>query len=221
VVSAATLESEIAAQADAIDAALRLPNPQKSVRRVLTYSAVLFGVVDRYDQAVAFQAEAHAARDTYARAAVVAKTWDDFRPIDIARLLKALAGNLRTGKPELSVTIARDAGWPQIAARPPIMHRLELAQTERLAITTRDADTVRKNAASIVREAEAVAILARVLQDPDYEFGREPGYRQSAQALETHARECAQAAKAGNGPATIRAYVAIQRACDKCHEAYR
>jgi len=68
-VSPRTLETEIRAQPAPLDAAITSTNPQKNTRMTMTYLAVLFGVVDLYEQPTPWKNDAHAQRDHFTQAA--------------------------------------------------------------------------------------------------------------------------------------------------------
>jgi len=102
-----------------------------------------------------------------------------------------------------------------------VMHRLEVGQQERLAGMTKDADAVKRNAAAVVKEAEIIAMLARIIQDKSYENGADETYLGFAKELEKQAVEAVAATKRSDGAAASSAVSKMQKACDDCHGGFR
>jgi hypothetical protein len=220
-VSAETLESEIKAQPAAIDAAMKSTNQQKAVRLVMTELAALFGVVMKYDKDVRWKEDGQALRDEFAKAGNNLKAWTDSQKRQVAKVQTDLKDLIQGNKPSLSTSLDAEIGWKDVADFSPVMHRLEQAQQERLAGWSKDADAVKKNKDAIVREAELVAMLARIIQDKSYELGSDAEYQKFAKELESQAVTAVAAAKGGDGAACSSAVSKIQKACDDCHGAFR
>jgi hypothetical protein len=221
IVSSDTLESEIKAQPAQIDAAMKSTNQQKAARLVMTYLAALYGVVYRYDKDVRWKDESQALRDNFARAGNNLKAWTDSQKKQVAKLKTDLTDLIGGNKPQLKTGLDGEAPWLEIADRPPLMHRLEQGQSERLNVWSKDADSVKRHAAGIVQEAEVVAMLARIIQDKSYEFADDETYLGFARALEKHATAAAAAAKSGDGATASSSVAQMQKACDDCHGGYR
>lgn len=221
IVSAETLESEIKAQPGQIDAAMKSTNQQKAARLVMTYLAALYGVVYRYDKDVRWKDDSQALRDNFARAGNNLKAWTDSQKKQVAKLKTDLTDLIGGNKPQLSTGLDGEAPWLEIADRPPLMHRLEQGQSERLNVWCKDADSVKRHAAGIVQEAEVVAMIARIIQDKSYEYGDDETYLGFAKTLEKQATAAAAAAKSGDGNAASSAVAQMQKACDDCHGGYR
>lgn len=220
-VSADTLESAVKGEPTAIDAAMKSTNQQKSARMEMTFLAALFGVIYRYDQDVRWKEDSQALRDNFARAGNNLKAWTDSQKKQVAKLKTDLTDLIQGNKPQLAVGLDGEAPWLEIADRPPLMHRLELGQSERLAKWSNDADAVKRNAAEIVREGEIMAMLARIIQDKSYEFADDDTYMQYAKALEQEAVAAVEATKKGDGAAASSAVSKMQKACDDCHGGFR
>jgi len=146
--------------------------------------------------------------------------WPEAAGISYARM-DELEGLLNEPDNGLSTGLDGEAPWLEIADRPPLMHRLEQGQSERLNIWCKDADSVKRHAAGIVQEAEVIAMLARIIQDKSYEFADDETYLGFAKALEKHATAAAAAAKSGDGAGASSAVAQMQKACDDCHGGYR
>lgn len=220
-ISSDTLEAEIKAQPAEIDKAMKAPNPHKSARMVVTYLAALYNVIFRYDTDVRWKADSHALRDSFAKGGNNLKAWTDAQKKQVVKLKEDLQGLIQGNTPSLSTAFDAEAGWSEMVDRTPIMHRFEVGQDERLKVWTSDADAVKKNKDAIIREAEVIAMLARVIQDKTYDSADDAEYAKEAKNLETFALEAIAAAKAGNGDACGSAVSKMQKACDTCHGAFR
>lgn len=221
-ISADTLESEIKAQPAEIDVAMKSTNQQKNARMVMTYLATLYGVIFKYDKPdVRWKSDSQALRDTFAKAGNNLKAWTDSQKKQVAKVQTDLRDLIQGNTPALSTSLDGEAPWLEIADRTPIMHRLEVAQSERLAGWTKDADAVKKNKDAVIREAEVAAMLARIIQDKSYEFTDDGTYMQHAAELEKFALEAIAATKNGDGAAAGSAVSKMQKACDDCHGGFR
>jgi hypothetical protein len=220
-VSADTLESEIKAQPGAIDAALKAPNPQKSARMVMTYLAALYGVIYRYDKDVRWKNDSQPLRDSFARAGNNLKAWTDSQKKQVAKLKTDLSDLIQGNPPQMTAQLDGEAPWTEIADRPPLMHRLEMGQSERLNAWTKDASAVKSNKDSIIREGEIMAMLARLIQDKSYEFSDDAVYMGFAKELEKQAMAAVDAAKKDDAAAASSAVSKMQKSCDECHGGFR
>ena len=201
-ISAATLEDEVKAQGAAAghgraDAHRVQRGAYKGAREELTMLAVLFAVIGQYDGDVRWQKEAATMRDLFGRAGMNCKVGTDnsfneakLRSQDLAELIRGGAVETRTADEEFQ--------WPAVANRPPLMKRMEKSLRERLGPWTAGAGEFRKNRDAIVREAEILAILARVIRAEGYEYADDAAYRQYVDELERECRDIIDAVKNGN-----------------------
>ncbi|MBA4018663.1 MAG: hypothetical protein C0483_15970 [Pirellula sp.] len=221
-VSADTLESEIKVQPAEIDKAMKSPTQQKSARMVMSYLAALYGVVMRYDKDVRWKSDAQALRDTFAKAGNNLKAWTDTQKKQVAKVQVDLRDLIQGNPPQLATAFDAEAPWTELVDRTPLMHRLEIGiAAERLGGWTKDADSVKKNKDAVIREAEVMAMLARIIQDKSYDSTDDEEYLKPARALEEHAIAAAKAARDGDGAAASSAVGQMQKACDTCHGSFR
>jgi hypothetical protein len=221
IISSDTLESEVKAQPAQIDAAMKSTNQQKAARLVMTYLAAVYGVIYRYDKDVRWKDDSQPLRDNFARAGNNLKAWTDSQKKQVAKLKTDLTDLIGGNKPSLTAGLDGEAPWKEIADRPPLMHRLEQGQSEKINGWCKDADSVKRNAAGIVQEAEVFAMIARIIQDKSYEFGDDETYLGFAKNLEKHAVALVAATKAGDGAAASSAAAQMNKDCDDCHGGYR
>lgn len=220
-VSAESLEGEIKSQPGQIDAALKAGDPRKAVRMVMTSIAAIYGVIYRYDTDVRWKADSHGLRDSFARAGNNLKAWTDSQKKEVAKLKTDLSDLIQGNTPAVTPKFDGEAPWNEIADRPPLMHRLEQGQGERMNVWSKDAATLKANAEGFVREAELIAMIGKIIQDKSYEFADDATYIGFAKDLESQARAAVDAAKKGDAAAAGSAVSKMQKACDDCHGGYR
>jgi hypothetical protein len=220
-VSAETLESEIKAQPAAIDAAMKAADPRKSARMVMTNLAALFGVIQKYDKDVRWKTDAQSLRDEFAKAAVNLKAFTDSQKRQVAKVQTELKDLIQGNPPAASPSLEAEAPWSEIADIVPVMHRFDLGQTERLNGWSSSAESVKRNSEAVIREAEVMAMLARIIQDKSYENGTDETYLGFAKSLEKQAVEAVAATKRGDGEAASKAVSQMQKVCNDCHNDYR
>ena len=66
-----------------------------------------------------------------------------------------------------------------------------------------------------------MAVLARAIQDPGFDYSDDAGYRGFAQALELHAREVVQGANQDSYSSVRTAVGNIGKQCSQCHKDFR
>jgi hypothetical protein len=221
-ISSESLEAEVKAQPAEIDKAMKAPNPHKSARMVVTYLAAVYNVIFKYDKPdVRWKADSQALRDSFAKGGNNLKAWTDSQKKQVVKLNEDLKALIQGNPPALSTAFDAEAAWSEMVDRTPLMHRLEMGQDERLKVWTKDADAVKKNKDAIIREAEVIAMLARVIQDKTYDSSDDAEYVKFAKALEANALDAVAAAKADKGAECGSAVSKMQKACDECHGSFR
>ncbi len=221
-ISSETLESEIKAQPTEIDKAMKSPTQQKSARMVISYLAALYGVIMKYDKDVRWKSDSQAMRDNFAKAGNNLKAWTDTQKKQVAKVQTDLRDLIQGNPPQLSTAFDAEAPWVDLVDRTPVMHRLEIGiSAERLGGWTKDADAVKKNKDAVIREAEVMAMLARLIQDTSYDSTDDAEYLKPAKSLEENALAIVKAAQNGDGAAAGSAVGQMQKACDTCHGGFR
>ena len=220
-VSSDTLEAEIKSQPPEIDKALKADNPHKDTRMVVTYLATLYNVIFKYDKDVRWKADGHALRDAFAKGGNNMKAWTDSQKKQAVKLKEDLLALIQGNPPSLSTSLDGQAPWVEVADRTPLMHRFESGLQGKLNGWTKDADAVKKNKDAVIREAEVMAMLARVIQDKSYDSADDASYIGFAKDLEKHSIDAATAAKSGDGAAASSSVAKMQKACDDCHGSFR
>jgi hypothetical protein len=192
----------------------------KDARKSFTALALMFGVINEYDGDVRWKNQAVAARDAFARAAANCKVATDgsfneskSRAEDLGALIRgeSLPAGAAGDKPQ----------WVKVAARPPLMNRLELAQQNRIAVWTANQGDFSKNMDSLVREAQVVAVIAEVIQREGYDFSDDNSYKGFAHDMQKSALGVADAAKSKNFEQAKLAAGELAKVCNNCHGSFR
>jgi cytochrome c556 len=109
----------------------------------------------------------------------------------------------------------------QVANRPPLMWRMERAQRDRLAVWTANRADFTRNLSGIKHEAEMVAALSQVIQDPSFLDADSESYSEYAQALQHSALAIRQAVERKDADAARQAAGILSKACNDCHADFR
>ena len=224
-ISSATLEDEVKAQVQPLAVAVQTPTgfkggTYKTAREDFTMLAVLFGVIGQYDGTVRWQKDGPSLRDLFGRAGFNCKVGTDnsfneakLRSQDLADLIRGNTLESRTAEAEFQ--------WPAVANRPPLMKRMERSLRERLAPWTSSKGDFTKNREAIIREAELLLVLARVIKSDGYEYADDNAYRDYVNALEQQCHEILAAAKEADLPRAQSATSQMNKTCDACHGDFR
>jgi hypothetical protein len=183
--------------------------------------AMLFGVIAAYDQAdVRWRKDAATARDLFARAGFNCKVGTEQSFAEAQARLEDLTGLLDGNSPQPNPTIEAAERWSQMAGRPPLMTRLEMAQeVMRPAVASR-AD-FEKRTAGLLHAAEIMAVIGEVIQQPDFEDHDDETYKGYAAAMRDAALQVREACLEGDYEAARAAAGKLEQSCDACHGDYR
>lgn len=227
-VSAETLADEVKDQKGIVQEAIGSATTFKGggyerARVAFSSIALVYGVIAAYDGDIRWKKEAAAARDLFGRVGANCKVGTDqsfaeakARGADLGTLLE---GNGLASRPDRDPD-AGDPPWSQIAARPALMNRL--AQVDTVAAAASGSRTVfKEQLARLVHEVEIAAVIAEVIQRPDYEYHDDDTYRGYAAAMRA-AAEAARAAAGRDDDDGFRTAVGnLKKSCDTCHGDYR
>jgi hypothetical protein len=225
-ISADALETEIKRAAKALDGSVTTPSAFKgggfrNARRELSELAVLFAVAAQWNGEVRWKNSAAGLRDVFARSAANAKVGSDptFREAEVRK--QELADLIRGARPQVPKAAAAVEDWSKVAARPPLMQRLNIAHQERLLRRLADEKVYEKSRDEIRHEAQVVALLASVIHRPSYEFSDDETFAGYAIELQQAANDVAAAAESNNFEQARDALNRATNACANCHDGYR
>lgn len=226
IISADALETEIKRTAQSLAGSLSTRSAFKGggfkdVRRELGELAILFAATAQFDGAARWKDSAAGLREVFARSAANAKVGSDatFREAEARK--QELAELIRGGRPQVARAAAAVDDWSQVAARPPIMQRLNMAHQERLLPWLADENSFRQHQDDIRHEAQVVALLASVIQRQAYEYSDDETFVGFANELQRAATDVAAAAESNHFPQARDAIGRATNACANCHDGYR
>ncbi len=183
--------------------------------------ALLFGVIAEYDGDVRWKSQAMVARDAFARAAANCKVATDGSYNDSKQRADDLSSLIRGDTLPVGAAPEAKPQWAKVAARPPLMSRLELAQQNRVAVWTANQGDFGKNLDGIVRESQIIAVIAEVIQREGYDFTDDNSYKGFAHDMQKHALAIADAAKSKNFEQARLAAGDLAKTCSNCHGSFR
>jgi hypothetical protein len=226
-ISPETLADEVKAYPPLLGAVVKTPSQfqgkgAREARRYFSTIATMFAIIAGYDGDVRWKNQAAAARELFARAGFNSKS-DNENVYNEARQRTAELGSLLRGEtlaPPPAIEPQPNFN-EQVANRPPLMWRLERAQQDRLTVWTANRADFTRNLAGIKHEAEMVAALAQVIQDPSFPDSDSETYSQYARTLQQSALAVRDAVERKDGDAARRAGAVLSKACNDCHADFR
>lgn len=224
-ISAEVLENEVKAAKSALDKAVTTPSDfagrgYKICRTQFTQLAVLFAVINEYDGAVRWKADAAAARDAFSRTAANCKVGST-QAFNEAKQRKADLEELIRGNPFPQKSAATENDWSSIADRSPMMIRLQTAFDDHVRKYTSSDAEFRSSKEKLLSEAQIIALIAEVLCKPGMEDASDSTYTGFARKMQSEALRVIEATKSGDVDQARQAAGQIDQACSTCHESYR
>lgn len=220
-----TLVDEIKDRASGVAVAIATPAAFKGggyrdCRTEFTSIATMFGVIAAYDGDVRWKSEAAAARDLFARAGFNCKAGSDQTFNEAKARADDIASMIQGSRLDREADSDGDVAWSDVAARTPLMTRLEMADAT-LSEAISSAANFRSEADVVLHEAEIVAVLTQVLQEPELDDFDDETYREYAAAMGKAAADIRSAALEGRYDEASAAVGRLKQSCDTCHGDYR
>jgi hypothetical protein len=225
IIDATTVETEIKRLAQAVAPELTSPSQFKgggyrACRQHFSLLAVLFAVTGEYDGPIRWQDAAPGLREAFARAGRNAKVGTDATYNEAAARKQDLDELVRGSRPQ-NRPAERAATWGEVAERPPLMQRLNVAHEARLTKWLASEREFAVHRDDVRHEAQIVAMLADVLGREGFDYWDENDYSSAARELRAAAGDAAAAVKLENYEQVRRAVDRAGKACASCHEVYR
>lgn len=190
----------------------------KDARNGFSSIAAAFGVIAVYDGDVRWKKDAPRARDLFARVAFDCNQGNPATFTVAEKAAETLASLLDGNAIEAGA--AAGLPWNRIAARPPLMWRLDAVEKSLgEAIASRAAFD--KGAERLVHDAEIAALIGEFIRQPDFEFHDDETYAGYASTMRDAAVTAAAAARKGDFDAASAAVSSLRKACTDCHGDYR
>ena len=224
-VSPDTLVDEIKDTKGLVAAAVASPSDFKGggydkAREGFSSVALAFGVIAAHDGDVRWKKDAVTARDLFARVGFNCKVGTD-QSFSESRARVADLETLLDGSPlKTQAEREEDFLWSQVAARPALMSRLEVAD-EFLGGAIASKSDFTKQVEKVLHEIEMVAVISEVIQQKDFEYHDDDGYRAYAAAMRDAAVKAREGATKGDYDGVRASVGAIKKSCDSCHADYR
>ena len=224
-IAAEVIETEIKRLAQAVAKDVTTPSEfkggtYKDCRRHFSVLAALFAVVGEYDGEARWQDAAPSLRDLFSRAGRNCKVGTD-QTFQEATQRKQDLGDLVGGSRPQTSPVERIADWAQVADRPPLMQRMNIAHEERLTKWLANQGEFTQHRDEIRHEAQLVAAIANVVAREGFEFWDDEQFAQYAQGLRQSATDVAAAVELDNFQQAQQAGSQMTKACANCHEGYR
>ena len=225
-ISPESIQDEVKSIRISLDKTITTPNSFRSggskIARVeYTMLGMLFGVINEYDGEVKWKKNAAGARDAFARCAANASTSTD-QAYQQAKSRKLDLGDLLNGA---SVTFnpveEKKNQWGNICDRTPLMIRLKKSYGEVLKPFTANESDFKANVDKIKREAELVAVMARVLTMEGLDDSEDEDYCGYSERMKIGALDLLGAIKANDFDKAGSAVGVIDKACNACHEDWQ
>ncbi len=224
-ISGDTLTDEIKDLKDRVTSTATTPSTFKGggyndAREAFSMLALAFGLIAAHDQDIRWKRDAATARDLFARAGFNCKVGTD-QTFNESRLrIEDLEGMIQGSPPKGKPEQEEDFRWSQVAGRPPLMSRLELAGEIMNASIASQADFKGK-ADRLFHEAEIVAAIGEVVCRPDFEYFDDETYVEYASTMRDAAVAVRKACLDQDYDAARAAVGDISKSCDTCHGDYR
>lgn len=224
-ISGDTLTDEIKEMKDLVAPTVATPSTFKGggyndAQKGFSMLALSFGLIAAHDEDIRWRKDAPTARDLFARAGFNCKVGTDqsfaeskLRVDDLEAMLQ---GNPPQGKPDRD----EDFRWSQVSGRPPLMTRLEAAE-KAIGAATASAGDFTKQLDVVFHEAEIVAAIGQVIQQPDFEYHDDDSYLGYAASMRDSAVGLREACLKKDYDAARTAAAGISKSCNDCHGDYR
>ncbi len=224
-VSADTLTDEIKTLNAIVSKTVSSPSDFKGggydqARESFSAIALVFAVIAAYDEEVRWKKTAETARDLFSRVGFNCKVGTDqsfaeskLRVKDLESLLEGAPLTAKNDRDE-------DFLWSQVAGRPALMSRLEVADGIMSGAVAAKGDFL-KQAEKLLHEMEIVAVIGETIQQKDFEYHDDDTYRGYAATMRDSALKAREAAKKSDYDGARAAVGALKKSCDACHADYR
>jgi hypothetical protein len=224
-IDAETIETEIKRTALAVAEDVTTPGEFKGgkyqdARRHFSVLAALFAIVAEYDDAVRWKDSAAGLRELFSRAARNCKVGTDSTFREAAQRKQDLADLVSGSRPQVP-RAERTSDWAQVADRPPLMQRMNIAHEERLTRWLASEREFSQHRDEVLHEAQLIAVIAEVIGREGYEFWDDGEYAAYARELRQAASVVASAVQQENYQNARAASVRMTKSCADCHDGYR
>jgi len=225
-ITADALEMEIKRAAGSLAGSVTTPSAFKGggfkdVRRELSELAILFAVTAQWKGDARWKDSAAGLRDVFARSAANTKVASDATYREAEARSQDLADLIRGARPQVPKATAAVNDWSQVAGRPPLMQRLNIAHQDRLLRWLADENAFQTHQIDVRHEAQVLELLANVIHRNAYEFSDDETFVGYANELQQAANDVAISAESKDYRQARDAIRRVTNACADCHDGYR
>jgi hypothetical protein len=181
---------------------------------------MLFAVVAEYDGEVRWHDAAAGLRDVFARAGYNCKVGTDQTYREATQRRQDLSDLVNGSRPQLPQA-ERETDWSNVADRPPLMQRMNIAHQDRLAKWLVNEREFTRHRDDVHHEAQLIAAIADVIGREGFDYWDDEQYAAYARELKQSATDMAAAADQENFPNARDAAARMTKTCADCHEGYR
>ena len=185
-------------------------------RRDLSMLTVLFHVIGEYDQEIRWRELAEQVRVSCSQVAQYCEQPSD-ESLTMAKGIHERLADLLSGQSK---------GWPDaglevLVDRGQLMLRMELAMEEALSPWLATRKEFRRRKTQVAHESQMLAMLARVICQPQYEYADDESFVELARKMDRASRQLTEASQQGDYEAAREALGRVTQSCGECHEGYR
>jgi hypothetical protein len=225
-IDAETVETEIKRLAQDVNKSVTAPaqfkgGGYKDCRRQFSVLAALFAVTAEYDGDVRWKDAASQLRNEFARAGRNCKVGTDQTFQEAKQRKQDLSDLVGGTRPKSSSEAETKADWGQVADRPPLMQRVNIAQQDRLTKWLASKQEFAAHRDDVKHEAQLIATVADIISRPGFEYADDETYAGYARDLKKSESEVAAAVDLDNYDQARQALGSASKACASCHEGYR
>jgi hypothetical protein len=224
-IDAETIETEIKRFAQEVAKDVTAPaqfkgGGYKDCRRDFSVLAALFAVTAEYDGDVRWKDSAASLRDVFARAGHNCKVGTDQTFQEAVQRKQDLTDLIGGNQPRSSGAETKP-DWPQVADRPPLMQRMNIAHQDRLQKWLSNKGEFAAHRDEVKHESQLIATISAIISHQGYEYSDDDTYLQYARDLKQSVTELAAAVELDNFEQARQAFGKASKACTNCHEGYR
>ena len=225
VISRSALEDEIKIIHRELQSSITTPSAFNSkfsdVRHRFDMLSMLFGIVHQYDKEVRWQKFAGTFQQLLAEASGKIRT--PSRPgFQLAKSTRDELGNLiRGGGIKINESIGDSLSWGEVIGRGPIMDQLDFVVGEGLKRSVSNKDEFKDNRDKILRNANLVSAMSRVLTMDGLDDSEDDDYVRLANRMGAAAKQLIDATQNNEFDAAAMAVNRIGQSCVDCHSEWR
>jgi len=220
-IDAETLQSEVKQTINNVAGAIATSGKfngegHQQCQRDFSLLAVLFGVIEEFDEQVRWQRNAGVVRRHLKQAAAMCEEASE-ESYSAAKQEYGLLTDLLRGQPTIDDSL-QEKGQVE---RSQLMLRMEQSVEEVLGSALSSKKNFRRRSTEVIHESQLLAVLAKLIVEEGYESADDEEFSGFARQLGEASTALVQAAKEENYEAARSAVGRLTQSCSTCHEDFR